>query len=177
MLKNSKPYSAYKKEFYINLRKEDAQIEPNADGNNYKFSWNIKNINLSRRAKIGVIGVCDDAALNGFLPIYVIRCPQVQNNSYDTAGSLPPIIYLRNAINSVINPEFYPLSTPNLDRIELYLSDEIFNANGFYAVDNNLQFYIQLKVYDYDVEEVDEALMPRYTSQSLSYNPHPMFPM
>jgi hypothetical protein len=175
MLKNSKPYRANKREYYINLRSNDAVIEEN-EGNNYKFSWNIKNIDsLSRRAKLGVVGFYDDAAINNVPPVLVIRCPQVQNVSYDSAGSLSTIIFINNALNSLINSEFYPLCTQNLDRIELYVSDEI--ADARHGIDVGIQFYIQLKVFDYDLEEVDEALMPRYTSQSLSYNPHPMFQM
>lgn len=175
MLKNSKPYSAYKKEYYINLRSDDAQIEDAPNGNIYKCSWNIKNIDLSRRAKIGVVSICDDSELNNELPIYVMRCPQVQSITYDSAGSLSPIIYMRNAMNVVINPEFYPLCSQNLDRIELFMTDDIADARN--GIDGGIHFYIQLKVLDYDVEEVDKDIMPRYTSQSLSYNPHPMFPM
>jgi hypothetical protein len=94
----------------------------------------------------------------------------VNFTTFERAVLVPPIFIL-----SLINSEFYPLCTQNLDRIELYVSDEI--ADARHGIDVGIQFYIQLKVFDYDLEEVDEALMPRYTSQSLSYNPHPMFQM
>ncbi len=37
------------------------------------------------------------------------------------------------------------------------------------GIQNTLAFYIQLKIEDYDTEEVNPRLMPSYTNDSLSY--------
>lgn len=170
MLKNSKPYRASKKEYYINLRSHDAQVEANANGDSYKFSWNIKNIdNLSRRAKIGLIAYYDSAFANNLNVPLVIRCAQVQNVLYDSTGLSSPIIFLNNGAQCVNFPEYYPLATQNIDRIELYLTDQL--ADPLHGIDPNIEFCVQLKVLDYDVEDVDADIMPRYTSKSLAYFP------
>ena len=174
MLKNSKPYKANKKEYYINLRSNDAEIENNEANNSYKYSWNLRNtINVSQRAKMGVVGYYATGMNAGVLPFLVVRCPQVQSkNVYDSAGSVATIIYVNNGIQSVTNQEFYPLCTQNLDRIELFVSNNITDVlNG---INPAIRFYIQLKVFDYDVEEIDEDIMPRYTSKSLAYFPPPL---
>ena len=168
MLKNSKAYQATKKVFYVNLRSTDAIRQNNPGGNTLRFTWtNITGINnLSRQAKIGVVGFY---LLNGVLPFVVLRCPQVKNITYDSAGSFAPIIFINNAMEFVSNPEFYNLTTQNLEMLELIVSNDIDIAqNGVEAL---LDFYIQLKIYDYDEEDVSSDIMPRYTSKSLSYYP------
>lgn len=174
MLKNSKPYRANKKEYYINLRSNDATITQNAVNNSYLYTWNIsKPINVSQRAKMGVIGYYSTGVGVGVLPFLVVRCPQVQNNNvYDSAGSVATIIYVNSGIDSVINQEFYPLCTQNLDIIELYVSNNI--TEPLNGINPDIRFYIQLKVFDYDDEEVNEDIMPRYTSKSLSYYHYPL---
>ena len=143
MLKNSKPYTAQKKEYYINLRSNDAEITANAANNSYKYTWNLRNtINVSQRAKMGVIGYYTTGIGAGVLPFLVMRCPQIQNkNVYDSAGSIASIIFVNNASQSIANQEFYPLSTQNLDRIELFVSNNITDVlNG---INPDIHFYIK----------------------------------
>ena len=169
MLKNSKPYRARKQEYYINLRSNDAVITPTPAGNSLIYAWNFsKYINVSRKAKIGVTAYYATGLPANQLPFLVIRCPQVQNlNVLDSSGSACTIIYINSTTQNVVNQEFYPLATQNLDRIELYVSNSITDLlNGIHP---DIRFYIQLKVFDYDDEEIDEELMSRYTSQSLAY--------
>ena len=170
MLNNSKLYRASKKEYYINLRSNDAQITQTAGGNSLMYAWNLnKPINTSGRAKIGVVGYYATGIPANQLPFLVIRCPQVQNlNVFDSSGSASTIIYLNSTSQNVVNQEFHPLSTQNLNRIELYVSNSITDLlNGIHP---DIRFYIQFKIFDYDDEEVDEELMPRYTSKSLAYH-------
>lgn len=169
---DSKHYKTNKKTYYLNLRSNDAlitQTPPGAVPNNYKFEWTIKNINLSRQARMCLTAMFfqDIVVENPALPI-VIRCNQVQNaNSYDTANGVSTIIHISNMLHTPVIENWYPISDQHLDRIELFLSNSIdYTTNG---VRNTVQFYIQLKIEDFDTEEVNPRLMPSYTNDSLSY--------
>jgi hypothetical protein len=170
---DTKHYKTNKKTYYLNLRSNDAlitQTPPGGVPNNYKFEWPIKNISLSRQAQLCLTsmyfqngGTNPDATL----PV-VIRCNQVQNqNTYDSANCMPTIIHISNMLHTPVIENWHPISDQHLDRIELFLSNSIdVPLNG---IQNTLAFYIQLKIEDYDTEEVNPRLMPSYTNDSLSY--------
>lgn len=167
-----KPYRSNKRTYYLNLRSNDALITQIGAGNvpnNYKFEWNIKGINVSRQARMCLTALYFQDAIieNPALPI-VIRCNQAQNtNSYDSANGPSTIIYIGNMLHLPVIENWHPINGQHLDRIELLLSNSVNDINN--GITNSIQFYIQLKIEDFDTEEVDPKLMPKYTSDSLSY--------
>jgi len=164
-------YRRIKREFFINLRSTDAEVQQTAAGNNLKFSWNIKNIEVSSQAKMCITSFhyYDIAVGGNNRGLVVVRCPQVQNKDvYDSSGAIGTIINISPVDYSSLSREYYPIYSQNLNRIELYVSDSIGVAlNG---IVNTIMFWIQLRVIDYDNEEVDQRLMPSYTQNSLSYH-------
>jgi hypothetical protein len=174
MQKNTqKHYKLNKKTYYLNLRSNDAQITPSVNGgNNLKFEWNInKNIGVSRQARMCLTSFFfQDAGGGGGileLPV-VIRCPQVQGiNSFDSANGQSTIIHVSNMLHSPSIENWYPLNNQSLDRIELYMSNVVDAIN--HGIPDTMEFYVQLKIEDYDTEEVDPILMPTYTRDNLTF--------
>ena len=162
-------YRTNKKEYFINLRSIDA-IKEKSGANNFKFSWNIQNINVSQQAKLGISHLCAyfPVTNNPHLP-YIIRCNQIINNQYDSAGGAGGgIIYFGMDLQNPSSDALYPLSTRNLDTVDLTITESInILSNG---IDDAIDFYIQLKVIDYDTEEVNKDLMPTYSNKSLSFH-------
>ena len=161
----SKPYYSLKKEYYINLRSDDANIIQTPAGSNYKFIWRINNINVSRNAKMCLHKLVN--AFGGAEP-YIIRCPQVKNSGIHDSAGADPIIYMNGTLTSPINEAYFNLSTQNIDTIELLFSNSITVKNN--GIDGTIDFYIQLKIIDFDEEPVDPEIMPTFTRSSLSYH-------
>lgn len=170
-----KHYRSNKKTYYINLRSNDANVitttPPGNVPNNVRFQWTIKNINLSRQARMCLTSMhFEDSGVNPdpILPV-TIRCPQVQNtNVFDSGNGPASLIYIGNMLHLPVIENWYPISGQSLDRIELIFSNNITNLNS--GIATTLQFYIQLKIEDYDTEEVNPSLMPTYTPDSLSFH-------
>jgi len=173
-------YKANKRTYYVNLRSDDANITQTPAGNNHKFEWRIRNIDISRQAKVCVTSVHFQEVtvnaggqqvigpVNVGMPI-VFRCPQVQNlNVYDSANGMSSIIHISNSLHMPVIENWYPLNQGTLDKIELYLSNVIIDNNN--GIPGNIHFYIQLKIEDFDTELIDSKLMPTYTRDSLSFH-------
>ena len=167
----SNHYKANKKTYYLNLRSNDAIITQTPAGNNLKFEWNgIKNINISRQSRICLTSIYFEEAgnANPNFPI-VIRSHQVNNaTSYDSANGTGTIIHISNMLNTPTIENCFQLSDQYLNRIELYLSNSVANINN--GISPNMIFYIQLKIEDFDIEQVDPKLMPTYTRDSLAFH-------
>lgn len=163
-------YKTNKKEYYINLRSTDATIETSGVNNTKKFSWNIQNINVSQQAKIGITQICSEFITYNANPLpYIIKCAQVKNDQYDsTGGASGALIYCGANLENPKIENMYHLATRNVDRIDLQISESITNLS--HGIRNTINFYIQLKVVDFDTEEVDKSLMPTYTNKSLSFH-------
>jgi len=160
-------YVTNKKQYFLNLRSYDAKTETNALGNRYKFSWNISNINVSKNAKMAVSNFVHDVVAGVPRP-FIIRCHQVKNQQYDSYGGYGGLIYANNENNSKFEKTYFPLTLQNLDIITLEITDSVQLLNS--GIANTKHFYIQLEVIDYDEEEVNPALMPSYTKDSLTYH-------
>jgi hypothetical protein len=167
---DTKHYKTNKRTYYLNLRSNDALITPaGVVPNNHKFEWGIKNINVSKQARLCLTSMYFQDAMNPdpALPV-VVRCNQAQTtNCFDSANGVSTIIFISNMLHLPVIENWYPISGQNLDRIELYLSNSINDTNN--GIANSINFYVQIKIEDYDVEEVNPRLMPSYTSDSLSY--------
>lgn len=161
----SNHYHTIKKQFFINLKSNDASITPNG-AKNAKFSWNISNINVSQRAQIAIVNFCCTVVAGQEIPV-IIRCLQVKNQQYDSSGSFP-LIYAQNDLTRPYEKTYYPISVRNLDSIDLYLSDSVLINNG--GIHTDKSFLIQFEVIDYDDEEVDKKYMPNYTDKSLTFH-------
>ena len=167
----SNRYKANKRTYYLNLRSNDAIITQTAAGNNLKFEWNgIKNINISRQARICVTSIYfeEPGNANPNFPI-VIRSHQVNNStSYDSGNGAATIIHISNMLHIPTIENWFQLNDQYLTRIELYLSNSVANINN--GISANMIFYVQLKIEDYDIEQVDPKLMPGYTKESLAFH-------
>lgn len=167
-------YKANKKIYYVNLRSTDSDdITLTTTGNKYKFSWNIKNIHLSPQARLCITSCAyyDPSGNNPSFPVN-IRCKQVNStNVFDSSYGEGTIIYMANPFESVNFENWYPVNTQVLDRIDLLFTNQIAsNKNG---LEPDLQFYIQLKIEDYDIEEVNPNIMPQYNPNVQYYSlPH-----
>ena len=164
-------YYRNKQTYYINLRSNDAIVTETDEGNNYKFEWLIKNINLSPQARMCVTSVAyqdPEMETPPDIPL-VIRSNQVKNhNVFDSANCVGTIIYISNMLHIPTIQNWFPLNNQCLERIELYFTNSIhFTNNG---IANDLTFYIQLKIEDYETEPVDAKLMPTYTRDSLAFH-------
>jgi hypothetical protein len=166
---DTKHYKTNKKTYYLNLRSNDALITQSPPGgvpNNFRFEWSIKNINVSKQARM-CLTFQDAMNADPAIPV-VVRCNQAQNtNCYDSANGPSTIIYIANMLHLPVINNWYPINGEHLDRIELFLSNAIIATNN--GIANSINFYVQIKIEDYDVEEVNPRLMPSYTSDSLSY--------
>ena len=90
-----------------------------------------------------------------------IRCKQVNSiNVFDSAYSEGTIIYMSNAFEAIYFENWYHVNTQILDRIDLLFSNQLANTKN--GVEPDLQFYIQIKIEDYDVEEVNPKVLPKY---------------
>lgn len=176
--KTQKHYKSNKRTYYLNLRSVDAIIDKTSSGNNHKFEWRIKNIDVSRQARMCVTSVFLQNAIDiegetvispvtEGMPI-IFRCPQVQNlNVFDSANGIGTIFHISNSLHMPVIENWYPLNQNSLDKIEIYVSNVILDNNN--GISNTINFYIQLKIEDYDTEEVSPNLMPTYTRDSISF--------
>lgn len=161
-------YYTNKKEYYINLRSDDATvIQLGAGTNKLTFQWNniYINQNLSKNAKLGIVNLCQDGASAN---PYVIRCQQVKNEQFDSSGNTGAIIYMANGFTSPQFEALYPITVQNLDLITLTINRGI--TDKLTGVSDTLKFFIQLKVIDYDTEPVSKELMPTYTKESVAFH-------
>lgn len=165
-------YHTNKKTYYINLRLKDGIVVQTGEGTNkLVIEWNNINLkqNLSKNALMGLVQFCQFGGDNSVSNYpFIIRCKQVINDQYDSSGNTGAIIYMGNNLNQSYSPNMYPVSTQNLDTITLSINRGV--ENKFFGISNTIQMYVQLKVIDYDTEEVNPKLMPEYTSKSLSYH-------
>jgi hypothetical protein len=118
---------------------------------------------------MAIVNFCHD--ITGDEKPYIIRCAQVKNEQYapiNRSQGCGALIYAHNELKRPYEKTFYPLNVRDIDRIDLYFSDVIgIDDNG---INNGKVFLIQLEIEDYDIEEVDEKLMPTYNKKSLSYH-------
>jgi hypothetical protein len=164
----SKHFKGNKKKYFINLRSSTADVEQTEGGNNWRFSWNITPLKVSANAQLAIVNFCHD--VTGDDKPYIIRCLQVKNEQYYPLGSsqgIGALIYAHNELKRPFEKTFYPLAHTNIDRIDLFFTDNIGLENN--GISNSKAFYIQLEISDYDTEEVKPELMPIYTKDTLSF--------
>lgn len=166
-------YYTNKKEYYINLRSNDAtvvQLGSGSSSHKLIFEWNniFLNQNLSKNAKLGIVQMCQFGADGATSYPYTIRCQQVRNEQFDSSGNTGAVIYFGNMMSPPSFEVLYPITVQNLDTITLIINRGI--ADKSYGIANTIQFFIQLKVIDYDTEPVSQELMPTYTKNSNALN-------
>jgi hypothetical protein len=161
-------YITNKKQYFLNLRSSDANTENVPGGNQiFKFSWNISNINVSRKARIAISNFAYEQMNTTPYKLFIIRCPQVKNHQYDSRPAYGPVIFAQNFARPV-EKTYYPLDSQNIDRIDLIISNNISTIQN--GIPNTEVFMIQFEIEDFDEEEVNPALMPSYTKDSLTYH-------
>jgi len=174
VMDKQKHYKANKKTYYVNLRSTDSDdITTLTSGNKYKFSWNIRNINLSPRARLCMVS-CAYYDPSGNTPAFpvTIRCKQVNSaNVFDSSYGEGTIIYMGNPFESINFENWYHINGQALDRIDLLFTNQI--ANNKNGVESDLQFFVQIKIEDYDIEEVEPSIMPEYHSNVKYYRQSP----